>query len=63
MRAFVVAGCAISGSSILAYSAGAATVAANAVDVAESIQEIKEIRSGAKVPLPCGEHNETNGTF
>ena len=35
--AFVLAGCAISGSSILAYSAGAATVAANAVEVAESL--------------------------
>lgn len=50
MSAFVLCGCAISGTQILAYTAGAVTVAANAKEVAETIEEIKDIKNRAKAP-------------
>jgi len=46
-------GCAVTGATIVAYTAGAVTVAANIKDVVEIVEETKEIRSGGKAPLPC----------
>lgn len=44
-------GCAVTVATIVAYTAGAVTVAANIKDVVEIVEETKEIRNKAKTTL------------